>query len=136
MWNLVLCILCIAYPLAAAHHATTLDALERWRAYLVCFGVFVLPLVAWPWWFPLRTELIFALSLVFGSHDARGAHAIYLRYVVPALRPWKDVHVCTMDDLLEHLESWMRPRAPPPLVTRPSPVMVEDESDDQAEEGE
>ena len=130
----MLCVLSLVYPLASAHKATTLDALERWRAYLVCFGVFVLPLLAWPWWLPLRTELVIFMSLVLGSHDAQGASAVYVRYVVPALRPWEALHVHTVEGLLEGLESWMRPQPPPPLVTRPSPVMVgEDDGDDQEE---
>jgi hypothetical protein len=74
MWSVVLCTLSLVYPLAAAHGAVTQDELERWRAYLVCFGLVVLPALVYPWWFPLRTEYVFLATLFLGNFYARGSH--------------------------------------------------------------
>ena len=131
MWSAVLCSLCLAYPIVAAHRATAPDALERWRAYLVCFGLVVLPLLAWPWWLPLRTELVLLFSLVLGAYDAQGAHAVYVRYVVPALRPWDEMRIHSADEFLELVEGRVR-RAPSPVMTHPSPVLVDSEDDHES----
>ena len=105
MWNLVLCALSLAYPLVAAHRASTPDSLERWRAYLVCSGLLVLPVLTWPWWLPMRTELVSLVTLFLGAHDARGAHAFYVRYVVPVLRPWIERDVPSWNELFAAVES-------------------------------
>ena len=124
MWSAVLCTVSLAYPLVAAHRAASVDALERWRAYLVCFGLFALPLLAWPWWLPLRAEMVVLVTLVLGAHDARGAHALHTRYVVPLVAPWIgwwDAH--SWDDLFAAAEARVLPGA-------------EDDEDEEAEDDE
>ena len=109
------CTICIAIgilrPIAMAHHALehgTHKDVERWLAFFMCASLTLVPM----WcatWFPLRYEVSILSLLVFGAADARGAQALYLRYIrglmLSLFHPFLNKSFEDVDALLVALES-------------------------------
>lgn len=93
--RLLVTLLAVALPLARIHESVVQapsSASSRWLACVVCLETLVWPLlVALPPWLPLRYECVIALIVLLVHDDARGASAVYHRWLHTLLAPLADV---------------------------------------------